>query len=112
MSALLSPPPAGDHDEVDEGSIKSSTPVSKATPQKSPAASPSTAAASAPAPKKAPLRWSSAAVLLMPGVKNSAELAELSLREREQLYAYNCSRATGQAPLAQRAATRSAAGRS
>jgi len=105
MSSLLSPPPAGDCDEVDEGSIKTSTPGSRATPQKSATVSP------ASAPKRAALRWSSAAVLQMPGVKNSAELATLSLREREQLYAYNCFREVP-APTIPRSATRGAAGRS
>jgi len=47
----------------------------------------------------------------MPGVKNSAELATLSLREREQLYAYNCFREVP-APTIPRSATRGAAGRS
>ena len=109
MSSLLSPPPAGDCDEVDEGSIKASTPGSRATPQKSAMVSP--AASPASAPKRAALRWSSAAVLQMPGVKNSAELATLSLREREQLYAYNCFREVP-APTIPRSATRGAAGRS
>jgi hypothetical protein len=112
MSSLLSPPPAGDCDEVDEGSIKTSTPGSRATPQKSATVSPASVAASpASAPKRAALRWSSAAVLQMPGVKNSAELATLSLREREQLYAYNCFREVP-APTIPRSATRGAAGRS